>query len=119
MNVLTLDHVSYTYPGGSHPVVRDACYPFESGQLYAVIGPSGSGKSTLLSLLAGMETPTEGGIVCEGESLADMDLDAYRREKIAFVFQAYQLLPLLTARENVCLPMKMKGKPPTGLTPCC
>ena len=79
--------------------------------MYAITGPSGSGKSTLLSLLAGMETPSEGGIVCEGESLADMDLDAYRREKIAFVFQAYQLLPLLTARENVCLPMEMQGIP--------
>ena len=109
MSILSIENLSYTYPGGQKAVLREVNAEFEAGKMYAITGPSGSGKSTLLSLLAGMETPTEGGIVCEGESLADMDLDAYRREKIAFVFQAYQLLPLLTARENVCLPMEMQG----------
>ena len=111
MSILSIENLSYTYPDGQKAVLRDVSADFEAGKMYAITGPSGSGKSTLLSLLAGMETPTEGGIVCEGESLADMDLDAYRREKIAFVFQAYQLLPLLTARENVCLPMEMQGTP--------
>ena len=107
MNVLTLDHVSYTYPGGSHPVVRDACYPFESGQLYAVIGPSGSGKSTLLSMLAGLDLPTEGEVRLEGRgSLAGLDLDKYRREDVAMIFQAFHLLPLFTVMENVCYPME-------------
>ena len=111
MSILSIENLSYTYPGGQKAVLRDVNAAFEPGKMYAITGPSGSGKSTLLSLLAGMETPTEGAIVCEGESLADLDLDAYRREKIAFVFQAYQLLPLLTARENVCLPMEMQGAP--------
>ena len=111
MSILSIENLSYTYPGGQKAVLREVNAEFEAGKMYAITGPSGSGKSTLLSLLAGMETPSEGGIVCEGEALADMDLDAYRREKIAFVFQAYQLLPLLTARENVCLPMEMQGAP--------
>ncbi|MBR4691229.1 MAG: ABC transporter ATP-binding protein, partial [Oscillospiraceae bacterium] len=111
MSILSIENLSYTYPGGQKAVLREVNAAFEAGKMYAITGPSGSGKSTLLSLLAGMETPSEGGIVCEGESLADLDLDAYRREKISFVFQAYQLLPLLTARENVCLPMEMQGTP--------
>ncbi len=109
MSILSIENLSYTYPGGQKAVLRGVNAAFEEGKMYAITGPSGSGKSTLLSLLAGMETPSEGKIVCEGESLADMDLDAYRREKISFVFQAYQLLPLLTARENVCLPMELQG----------
>ena len=110
MNVLTLDHVSYTYPGGSRPVVRDACYPFESGRLYAVIGPSGSGKSTLLSMLAGLDLPTEGEVRLEGRgSLAGLDLDKYRREDVAMIFQAFHLLPLFTVMENVCYPMELCG----------
>ena len=111
MSILSIENLSYTYPGGQKAVLREVNAAFEAGKMYAITGPSGSGKSTLLSLLTGMETPSEGSIVCEGERLADMDLDAYRREKIAFVFQAYQLLPLLTARENVCLPMEMQGTP--------
>ena len=111
MNVLTLDHVSYTYPGGSHPVVRDACYPFESGQLYAVIGPSGSGKSTLLSMLAGLDVPGEGDVILGEENLKNLDLDKYRREGVSIIFQAFCLLPLLTVRENVSLPMEMQGIP--------
>jgi len=109
MSILSIESLSYTYPGGQKAVLREVNAEFEAGKMYAITGPSGSGKSTLLSLLAGMETPTEGAVICEGTSLADMDLDTYRREKIAFVFQAYQLLPLLTALENVCLPMEMQG----------
>ena len=116
MSILSIENLSYTYPGGQKAVLRDVNAAFEEGKMYAITGPSGSGKSTLLSLLAGMETPSEGEIVCEGESLADMDLDAYRREKIAFVFQAYQLLPLLTARENVALPLEMQGLPVSEAT---
>ena len=80
MSILSIENLSYTYPGGQKAVLREVNAEFEAGKMYAITGPSGSGKSTLLSLLAGMETPSEGGIVCEGESLADMDLDAYRRE---------------------------------------
>jgi len=110
MNALTLENVSYTYPGGTVPVVKNASYAFESGKLYAVVGPSGSGKSTLLSMLAGLDLPTEGEVRLEGRgSLAGLDLDKYRREDVAMIFQAFHLLPLFTVMENVCYPMELCG----------
>ena len=111
MNALTLENVSYTYPGGTSPVVKNASYAFESGKLYAVVGPSGSGKSTLLSMLAGLDMPGEGDVILKEESLRSLDLDKYRREGVSIIFQAFCLLPLLTVRENVCLPMEMQGIP--------
>ena len=111
MNALTLDNVGYTYPGGTSTVVKGACFSFETGKLYAVVGPSGSGKSTLLSMLAGLDVPGEGDITLGGDNLKSLDLDKYRREKVSIVFQAFCLLPLLTVRENVCLPMEMQGIP--------
>ena len=111
MNALTLENVSYTYPGGAAPVVKNASYEFESGKLYAVVGPSGSGKSTLLSMLAGLDMPGEGDVVLGDENLKNLDLDKYRREGVSIIFQAFCLLPLLTVRENVCLPMEMQGIP--------
>ena len=111
MNALTLENVSYTYPGGTAPVVKNASYEFESGKLYAVVGPSGSGKSTLLSMLAGLDVPGEGDVALGEENLKSLDLDKYRREGVSIIFQAFCLLPLLTVRENVCLPMEMQGIP--------
>ena len=111
MNALTLDNVSYTYPGGAAPVVKNATYGFETGKLYAVVGPSGSGKSTLLSMLAGLDIPGEGDVVLGEDNLRSLDLDKYRREGVSIIFQAFCLLPLLTVRENVCLPMEMQGIP--------
>jgi putative ABC transport system ATP-binding protein len=83
----------------------------EAGKLYAVVGPSGSGKTTLLSIMAGMDSPAEGAVYIEGENLAGMDLDRYRRERISMVFQSFQLFPLLSAIENVCYPMEASGAP--------
>ena len=111
MNALTLQNVSYTYPGGTSPVVENASYEFEAGKLYAVVGPSGSGKSTLLSMLAGLDAPGEGDVVLGGDNLKSLDLDKYRREGVSIIFQAFCLLPLLTVRENVTLPMEMQGIP--------
>ena len=111
MNALTLENVSYTYPGGTAPVVKNASYEFESGKLYAVVGPSGSGKSTLLSMLAGLDVPGEGDVALGEDNLKTLDLDKYRREGVSIIFQAFCLLPLLTVRENVCLPMEMQGIP--------
>ncbi len=111
MNTLTLENVSYTYPGGATPVVKNATYAFESGKLYAVVGPSGSGKSTLLSMLAGLDMPGEGDVILQDDNLKSLDLDKYRREGVSIIFQAFCLLPLLTVRENVCLPMEMQGIP--------
>ncbi len=111
MNALTLENVSYTYPGGAAPVVKNASYAFESGKLYAVVGPSGSGKSTLLSMLAGLDVPGEGDVTLGEDNLNSLDLDKYRREGVSIIFQAFCLLPLLTVRENVCLPMEMQSIP--------
>ena len=111
MSTLTLENVSYTYPGGAAPVVKNASYEFESGKLYAVVGPSGSGKSTLLSMLAGLDAPGEGDVVLGEENLKSLDLDKYRREGVSIIFQAFCLLPLLTVKENVTLPMEMQGIP--------
>ena len=111
MNTLTLDNVTYTYPGGTSPVVKNASYGFEAGKLYAVVGPSGSGKSTLLSMLAGLDVPGEGDVILKEDNLKNLDLDKYRREGVSIIFQAFCLLPLLTVRENVCLPMEMQGIP--------
>jgi putative ABC transport system ATP-binding protein len=83
------------------------------GQFAAVMGPSGSGKSTLLGLLAGLDSPTSGQIVLDGEeitSLGEDQMALLRGRKIGFVFQSYHLIPTLTAEENVLLPMELAGR---------
>jgi putative ABC transport system ATP-binding protein len=82
------------------------------GQFAAIMGPSGSGKSTLLGLLAGLDTPTSGRIVLDGEDITGLEEDALallRGRKIGFVFQSYHLIPTLTAEENVMLPLELSG----------
>jgi putative ABC transport system ATP-binding protein len=82
------------------------------GQFAAIMGPSGSGKSTLLGLLAGLDTPTSGHIVLDGEDITGLEEDALallRGRKIGFVFQSYHLIPTLTAEENVMLPLELSG----------
>ncbi len=84
------------------------------GEWVAIRGPSGSGKSTLLSLLAGLDRPTRGTVLLDGQEIQDLsedDLARLRRQKVGFVFQSFQLLPHLTARENVLLPLELKGTP--------
>jgi len=83
------------------------------GQFAAIMGPSGSGKSTLLGLLAGLDSPTTGQIILDGEDITQLSEDQMalvRGRKIGFVFQSYHLLPTLTAEENVLLPMELAGK---------
>ncbi len=87
------------------------------GQFAAVMGPSGSGKSTLLGLLAGLDSPTSGQVILDGEDITLLDEDRMaqvRGRKIGFVFQSYHLIPTLTAEENVLLPMELAGGPPDG-----
>jgi len=109
MSNLKLDQVSYRYKNGDRKVVNNVSCLFESGKLSAVVGPSGSGKTTLLSLMAGLDQPTEGKILLNGEDLSQLDLDRYRRERVSMVFQAFHLFPLLTVLENVCFPMELNG----------
>ena len=89
MEKLTIEHVSYQYPGSRSPVLRDLSGEFLSGEMTAVIGPSGSGKSTLLSLLAGLDRPTEGRILLDGEDITSVTGRDLRRvyRKIQMVFQ--------------------------------
>lgn len=112
MSVLILEHVSYAYKNAGRTAVSDISYSFDEGKTYAITGSSGAGKSTLLSLLAGLDMPTEGRICFEGESLANINLDVYRRESISMIFQSFYLLPLLTITENVCFPMELCGITP-------
>ncbi len=117
MAVLALDGVTYKYKNSEKPAVQGVSCEFEQGVLYALIGPSGSGKSTLLSMLAGLDLPTEGDVLLEGTPIRSLDLDRYRRESIAMIFQAFQLFPLLTVAENVCYPLELVGKKPKEIMP--
>ena len=88
---------------------------FERGRFAAIMGPSGSGKSTLMHLLAGLDTPTGGSVVVDGVELSQLDdakLTRLRRDKLGFVFQFFNLLPVLTAEENIRLPLSIAGRTP-------
>ena len=82
---------------------------FSGGSVTSIIGPSGSGKTTLLSIMAGLDKPLSGQVLIDGESLSTLDLDKYRRERVAMIFQAFHLFPPLTALENVCFSMEING----------
>lgn len=111
MSELVLENVSYRYKKADKDVLTGVNKKFEGGKLYAIVGPSGSGKSTLLSLMAGLDEPTGGEILLDGENYKELDLDRMRREKLSMIFQAFQLFPLLTVIENVCFSMEANGMP--------
>jgi putative ABC transport system ATP-binding protein len=95
--------------------LRGVSVEIEPGKMTAVMGPSGSGKSTLMHILAGLDRPTAGNVTIAGTeitTLGDTDLTKLRREHIGFVFQFFNLLPMLTARENVLLPLTIAGEKP-------
>jgi putative ABC transport system ATP-binding protein len=95
--------------------LRGVSLDIHPGRLTAIMGPSGSGKSTLMHILAGLDAPSEGSVVLDGvelTSLSEKKLTLLRREKIGFVFQFFNLLPMLTAEENVVLPLTLAGKKP-------
>lgn len=114
MAVMDLINVRYTYQTQYQKVdaLKGISYTFDSGNVYAIVGKSGSGKTTLLSLMAGLDLPTEGAIVCDGVETSQCDLEAYRREKAAVIYQSFRLFPLLTVAENVMYPMELKGIKP-------
>ena len=102
---------------GELTILDNITFSVEQGQSIAITGASGSGKSTLLGLLAGLDTPTEGSVTLLGQSLFDLDEDgraALRAKSLGFVFQSFQLLPNLTALENVMLPLELSGLEAAG-----
>lgn len=107
--ILKIEKVSYRYRDASEDeyVLKDINYTFETGKVYAIKGKSGSGKTTLLSLLSGLENNYEGSIKFDGKELRSLDLDDYRSRDIGIVFQSYNLLPSLTALENIILSMNI------------
>ena len=112
--ILKLDKVSFQYSNHYQSVeaVREASAEFFEGKMYAIIGKSGSGKSTLLSLIAGLALPTDGQVLYRGVPTDAVELDKYRRENVAVVYQSFNLFPLMTCLENVCFPMELLGKTP-------
>jgi putative ABC transport system ATP-binding protein len=95
--------------------LRGVSLDVASGKLTAVMGPSGSGKSTLMHILAGLDRPTEGEVTIAGTDITDLgdtELTKLRRQHIGFIFQFFNLLPMLTARENIVLPLKLAGEKP-------
>jgi putative ABC transport system ATP-binding protein len=115
--VVAASGVSRRYGEGDTAVtaLNDVSVDIERGKLTAVMGPSGSGKSTLMHILAGLDRPTEGSVLIDGIDITQLGDDALtrlRRDKIGFVFQFFNLLPMLTARENILLPMSIAGREP-------
>ena len=105
--VLKLSSVAYRYSDAAKDdfVLKDINYEFETGKVYAIKGKSGSGKTTLLSLISGLENKYQGEILYKDKPLKKMDLDTYRNSNVGIVFQSYNLLPQLTAKENIILSM--------------
>lgn len=111
MAILDVRDVTFRYESKyqTTEVLKGVSCVFEEGRFYALIGKSGSGKSTLLSLMAGLLLPAEGQIFYNGTPTSSLDLNRYRRENAAVVYQSFRLLPLLTVEENVAYPMELRG----------
>lgn len=113
MEILRAEKVSYSYRTKYQKIdaVRNVSCSFDTGTMYAIVGKSGSGKSTLLSLFAGLDVPDTGRIYVQGQSMSELDRDAYRLRQASVVYQCFHLFPLLNALENVMLPMEFQWIP--------
>jgi putative ABC transport system ATP-binding protein len=112
--MLRCESLSRTYLSGGNelPVLKSITLHVPAGSYMAILGPSGSGKSTLLGLLAGLDQPTTGRVFLDGVELGPLGEDArarLRAEKVGFVFQSFHLIPTLTARENIQVPLELRG----------
>src|ERR1043166_8912615 len=116
---LIADGLTKEYRSGDHTlaVLADVSFTIPQGALVAIIGPSGSGKTTLLGLLAGLDTPTRGTVRLDDVDITRLGEDQrakLRGEKVGFIFQSFQLIPTLTALENVQVPLELRGEPDAG-----
>src|SRR3954447_13149572 len=117
--MLECKKLSRTYRSGDHDltVLKDITFRLDPGGFLAIVGPSGSGKTTLLGLLAGLDRPSGGAVRLDGTDIGALSEDGrakLRRERIGFVFQSFQLIPTLTARENVEVPLQLRGERSNG-----
>ena len=110
MPTLELKNVSYAYEKGK-AVLQNVSGSLETGKMYAILGPSGSGKTTLLSLLGGLDVPTQGSVLFDGEDIAAKGLEHHRRNHISLIFQSYNLIDYMTPVENVRLTAKLDAAP--------
>ncbi|WP_353893010.1 ABC transporter ATP-binding protein [Proteinivorax hydrogeniformans] len=115
MEILRTENLTKTYVTGQEKVeaLKDVNISIKKGEFVAVVGPSGSGKSTLLHLLGGLDKPTEGKVFVDGTDIYSMKeekLAIFRRRQVGFIFQFYNLVPVLTAEENITLPLMLDGK---------
>ena len=114
-SVLRVEHLTKTYRSGDRAltVLRDVSLSVHEGSRCAIVGPSGSGKTTLLGLCAGLDRPTSGSVSLNGVGLNDLNEDELaqvRNQHVGFVFQTFQLIPTLTALENVVVPIELRGE---------
>ena len=115
MSILSLQHVSKTYQSGGRKltVLDQVTFSIQAGETIAIVGPSGSGKTTLLGLCAGLDSSSTGSVVLNGEAFERLNEDqraAVRSRDVGFIFQNFQLLPTLTALENVMVPLELKKR---------
>ena len=110
MPTLELKNVSYAYEKGK-AVLQNVSAELETGKMYAILGPSGSGKTTLLSLLGGLDVPTQGSVLFDGEDITTKGLEHHRRNHISLIFQSYNLIDYMTPIENVRLTAKLDAAP--------
>lgn len=113
--MLKVQHLTKSYPtaAGELTVLKSVSFDLTVGESLAILGPSGSGKTTLLGLCAGLDQPSAGAVVLAGEAIQQMDEDErarVRNEHVGFVFQNFQLVPTLTALENVLVPLELRGE---------
>ena len=113
--ILNVSDLGKVYGGGSRElaVLQSVTFDVEAGSTFSIVGPSGSGKTTLLGLCAGLDRPSTGRVELCGTDIGDLDEDQralLRNEKVGFIFQNFQLLPTLTALENVCVPLELQGQ---------
>jgi len=113
--MLISQSLTQVYPSGGQEltVLQDVSFEIPAGEFLAIVGPSGSGKSTLLGLLAGLDRPRSGRVILDGQDLSALTEDGRARlrgEKVGFVFQSFHLIPTLTARENVQVPLELRGE---------
>jgi putative ABC transport system ATP-binding protein len=113
--ILDVRRLTKSYPGGNGPltVVKEISFALAEASSCAIVGPSGSGKTTVLGLCAGLDQPTSGEVHLDGIHLGELDEDGrarVRSEMVGFVFQTFQLIPTLTALENVMVPLELRGQ---------